>query len=168
VSIYSPITLKLNASMPQAVFDSCVITTDPTSEFTKSLKDAEISITPTNRFQLEQSYQLRLQCDNFQYQTYFITTASSQMSLDDIGRLQTEKDLDFANTFKEIYEKDPWKLQLPLETKIYTVVYSDVTNQYYATSTIPQGSKLTRLQLEIEIKEKLKTIGAPDVPIVWR
>jgi hypothetical protein len=41
VSIYSPITLKLNASMPQAVFDSCVITTDPTSEFTKSLKDAE-------------------------------------------------------------------------------------------------------------------------------
>lgn len=168
IGIYQPIILTFRTTVTDTLLHTCKITSAPTANIQISASQNTLTLAPSTRFLTSTRYSVDLVCQNFSTQILFTTVSNEQMSVEDINKQQTEKDYDFATTTKEIFDAQPWRTKLPLVTDLYTVVFSDVSNAYYATSTIPAKSSLTRTDLEKEIRLKLHDLGAPDLEILWR
>ena len=167
VGIFQEINFEFNKNIDQKFFSSCQIEIGPDADLKTSFEQNILKVSPASRFQSGRSCQLTVACDNFAYLLNFQTKAEDNATQDEIQILQTQLDFEVARGLEQVYTEQPWRKSLPLKEPYYTVVYSEKGN-YLAESHIPAGSGIKRVDLELEIKEKLAALGAPDVPIIWR
>lgn len=169
MSIFVPVTITFNRNLTQEFVNQCQIVFNPSVDFTSQIQANNLILTPTTRFDLATDYQLTLTCRNqIIFDKNFTTTNNQGLSDQEIRKLQTQLDFEYASGLQKVAEQFPWKPKLPLITKQYEVMYSDVNNVYYAaTRQITKTTKKT--DLEKEIYAQLAQIGAPtDIKIIWQ
>lgn len=166
---FGPFIFQYNKNFPNNFTDSCQIESSPETLFNIKTNESSFTITPGTKLEDDSDYQLTIVCQqNFQLTFSIHTKIFEEYSLEELLKLQTQLDQDFAAEIESVYIQDPWREKLPIFENEYTVTYSQVDNMYLVTLKLPPNSSPDAEELEKQILKNLEEINAPTLPIYWK
>lgn len=168
VSVVQPISILLNKTVTDQMLEACNLEVDPPTELELFSSTNSLEIAPATLFDPATAYTLSLSCADFSILTTFTTLPLDDTPLEDIPRLQTALDYEVGLETETVYTQNPWLVEFPLISETYEAMYSEVDQVYYVVVSLPPDGSLTRADVEAQLKERLRQLEAPDLPIVFR
>lgn len=170
VSLVHTISFAFNKNINQKFEDSCNAALNPLDTDTSiNSQGNELFIRPNRALAPNQVYGLTLICsDDVNLVLNFKTSGGEELTQEEIGIIQSQKDYETAQVFENLYKAEPWQKEIPYEKELYELAYSQEENKYYVYLKLPPGSTIDRNELQNIVHQDLQKINAPILDIVWR